>query len=94
MFVPKIAKYVNNLGQVFPLLFLFARVCSQNREIRKQTRASVPAFVYQMGQKGNKRGNLVVRDCLVAWHFMWCWFDVGIVLVLCRRVACVGCEEC
>ena len=32
------------------LLFLFARVCSQNRQIRKQTRESVPAFVYQNRQ--------------------------------------------
>ena len=27
--VPKIAKYVNNLGKMFLLSFLFARVCSQ-----------------------------------------------------------------
>ncbi|EPI45713.1 hypothetical protein, partial [Gardnerella vaginalis] len=36
------------------LLFLLSRVCSQNCQMRKQTWASVPAFVYQMGQKGNK----------------------------------------
>ena len=22
---------------------------------------------------------------LVAWHFVWCWFDVGLTLMLCRR---------
>ena len=40
------------------LLFLLSRVCSQNRQIRKQSRASVPAFVYQMGQMVNKRGQV------------------------------------
>ena len=82
-FVYQNTKYVNNLGKVFMLLFLLSRVCSQNRQIRKQSRASVPAFVYQMGQKGNKRGNLIGCDCIVAWHFVWCCFDVGVVLVGC-----------
>lgn len=39
-------------------------------------------------------GNLVVSDCIVAWHFVWCWFDAGVVLCWCRRVACVVCVEC
>ncbi|EIK77930.1 hypothetical protein CGSMWGv0288E_00714 [Gardnerella vaginalis 0288E] len=21
-----------------------------------------------------------MSDCIVAWHFVWCWFDVGVAL--------------
>ena len=67
-FVYQNTKYVNKRGKVFLVLFILSRVCSQNRQIRKQTRASVPAFVSIFAQKGNKHGNLIGCDCLVAWH--------------------------
>ena len=45
---------------------------------------------FYSAKRGNKLGNLIGCDCLV----VWCWFDVDVVLVGCRRVACVGCVEC
>ncbi|EPI57126.1 hypothetical protein HMPREF1572_00602 [Gardnerella vaginalis JCP7275] len=40
------------------MAFLLSRVCSQNRQIRKQTRASVLGFVSIFGVLVNKRGKV------------------------------------
>ena len=46
------------MGYFVVFLFLLSRVCFQNRQIRKQSRESVPAFVYQNTKYVNKRGKI------------------------------------
>ena len=66
-FVPKIAKYINKLGQALLLLFTTRpktqtntgnnpRICFPLNPKREQTRASIPAFVYHLTQYVNKHG--------------------------------------
>ncbi|RFT40581.1 hypothetical protein CG397_01520 [Gardnerella vaginalis] len=45
-----------------------------------------PVFVSIFAQKGNKRGNLIGCDCLVAWHLMWCRCGIrfGVMFVRCQ----------
>ncbi len=46
----------NIFGRFFPSLFPKLAKKGTNVGKKKQTRGSVPEFVYEIGQKGNKRG--------------------------------------